>query len=144
MSERISIDAMALFTEECKKRGGNSVAHWFERNQADFEKVELLNLVQELLWSIATNNADKVLEDAAFELDEKYEFEYDEIFEGKPKKKFEVTFKEMSTQVVEIWAEDMDHAQAVANEMLDEIDMDKNPCDYDLFVDEIKEVFTEL
>lgn len=141
MSERISVDAMALFTEECKKRSGNSVAHWFERNQADFEKVELLNLVQELLWSIANGGTtNEILTNAAIELDEKYEDEYQLELDKKPKKKFEVTFKEMSTQVVEIWAEDLDHAQTVADEMLDDIDMDKNPCDYDLFVDEIKEV----
>ena len=57
--------------------------------------------------------------------------------------KYDVTFKEVTIKTVEIEADDLDHAQAIANEMLDDaygnIDFEKNPDDYDVFVDNISE-----
>ena len=56
---------------------------------------------------------------------------------------YDVTFKEITIKTVKIEADDMDHAQAIANEMLDDVygtvNLDKNPDYYDVFVDGIKE-----
>lgn len=141
MSERISIGAMQLFTETCRNKDAHEVVKWFERNWADFEKGQLYDIARQLLYTVVacTDEPDAHLLDVAVELDGIYEDEY-ELSTVNPKKKYEVTFKEMSTQVVEIWAEDLDDAQTIADEMLNDIDMDKNPCDYDFFVDDIKEV----
>lgn len=56
--------------------------------------------------------------------------------------KYKVTFKEVTAKTVEIEADNLDHAEAIANEMLDDIDetiqLYKNPDYYDVFVDEIR------
>lgn len=56
--------------------------------------------------------------------------------------KYKVTFKEVTAKIVEIEADNLDHAEAIANEMLDDIDETiqfyKNPDYYDVFVDEIR------
>lgn len=58
--------------------------------------------------------------------------------------KFAATFIEKTVKTIIIEAEDADEAQAVANECLDDIseyiDFEKNPNDYDVYCDEIKEV----
>lgn len=57
--------------------------------------------------------------------------------------KYNVTFKEVTEKIIEIEADDLDHAQTIANEMLDNaygnIDFEKNPDYYDVFVDKIRE-----
>lgn len=57
--------------------------------------------------------------------------------------KYNVTFKEVTEKIIEIEADDLDHAQTIANEMLDDvygnIDFEKNPDYYDVFVDKIRE-----
>ena len=57
--------------------------------------------------------------------------------------KYKVTFKEVTAKTVEIEADNLDHAQAIASEMLDDIygniNFEKNPDDYDVFVDNISE-----
>ena len=57
--------------------------------------------------------------------------------------KYDVTFKEVTIKTVEIEADNLDHAQAIANEMLDDvygnIDFEKNPDYYDVCVDNISE-----
>lgn len=144
MSERISIGAMQLFTEACNNKEPHEVVRWFERNVADFEKAQLYDITRQLLYTVVgcTDDPKEHLEDIALELDGIYEDEY-ELEKEAPKKKYAVTFKEMSTKTVEIWAEDLEDAQVQADKMMDdidEIDMDKNPDDYDFFVDDIKEV----
>lgn len=56
--------------------------------------------------------------------------------------KYKVTFKEVTAKIVEIEADNLNHAEAIANEMLDDIDETiqfyKNPDYYDVFVDEIR------
>lgn len=56
--------------------------------------------------------------------------------------KYKVTFKEVTAKIVEIEADNLDHAEAIANEMLDDVDetiqLYKNPDYYDVFVDEIR------
>ena len=57
--------------------------------------------------------------------------------------KYNVTFKEVTIKTIEIEADDLDHAQVIANEMLDDvyenINFEKNPDYYDVFVDNITE-----
>lgn len=57
--------------------------------------------------------------------------------------KYKVTFKEVTAKTVEIEADNLDHAETIANEMLDDvygsINFEKNPDDYDVFVDNISE-----
>lgn len=57
--------------------------------------------------------------------------------------KYNVTFKEVTIKTVEVEADNLDHAQAIANEMLDDvyenINFEKNPNYYDVFVDNISE-----
>ena len=141
MNERISIDAMQLFTETCRSKEAHEVVKWFERNWADFEKGQLYDIARQLLYTVVacTDDPDGHLVDVAVELNGIYEDDY-ELSQVNPKKKYEVTFKETTTQVVEIWAEDLDDAQTIANEMIDEIDFDKNPSDYEYFVDDVEEV----
>ena len=56
--------------------------------------------------------------------------------------KYKVTFKEETEKTVEIEADNLDHALAIAREMLDDVDgtiqFYKNPDYYDVFVDEIR------
>lgn len=56
--------------------------------------------------------------------------------------KYKVTFKEVTAKTVEIEADNLDHAEAIANEMLDDVDetiqLYKNPDYYDVFVDKIR------
>ena len=57
--------------------------------------------------------------------------------------RYDVTFKEVTIKTVEVEADNLDHAQAIANEMLDDvygnIEFGKNPDYYDVFVDNISE-----
>lgn len=57
--------------------------------------------------------------------------------------KYDVIFKEVTIKSVEVEANNLDSAQAIANEMLDDvygnIDFEKNPDYYDVFVDNISE-----
>ena len=57
--------------------------------------------------------------------------------------KYDVTFKEVTIKTVEIEADNLDNAQAIANEMLDDvygnINFEKNPDYYDVFVDNVRE-----
>ena len=57
--------------------------------------------------------------------------------------KYDVTFKEVTIKTVEVEADNLDHALTIANEMLDDvygnINFEKNPDDYDVFVDNISE-----
>ena len=57
--------------------------------------------------------------------------------------KYNVIFKEVTTKTVEIEADDLDNAQAIANEMLDDvygnINFEKDPDCYAVFVDNISE-----
>ena len=57
--------------------------------------------------------------------------------------RYDVTFKEVTIKTVEVEADNLDHAQAIANEMLDDvygnIEFEKNPDYYDVFVDNISE-----
>lgn len=57
--------------------------------------------------------------------------------------KYDVTFKEITIKTVKVEADDLDHVQAIANKMLDDvygnIDFGKNPDYYDVFVDKIRE-----
>jgi len=58
--------------------------------------------------------------------------------------KYSVTFVEKIVKTIIIEAEDADEAQVIANECLDDanesIDFEKNPNDYDVYCDEIKEI----
>lgn len=58
--------------------------------------------------------------------------------------KYAATFVEKTVKTIIIEAEDADEAQAIANECLDDvnesIDFEKNPNDYDVYCDEIKEM----
>lgn len=143
MSERISIDAMQLFTETCRNKEPHEVVQWFQRNAADFENGQLYDITRQLLYTVVgcMDDPKEHLEDIALELDEIYEDEY-ELSQVNPKKKFKATFKEETTQVVEIWAEDLEDAQKVADQMLydEDVDMDKNPSDYEFYVDKVEEV----
>jgi len=65
-------------------------------------------------------------------------------FDGKGSNmKYDVTFKEITIKTVKVEADNLDHAQAIANEMLDDvygnIEFEKNPDYYDVFVDNISE-----
>ena len=58
--------------------------------------------------------------------------------------KYAVTFIQKTKKTIIIEADDADEVQAIANECLDDvaksIDFEKNPDDYDVYCDEIKEV----
>lgn len=79
-AHKISISAMALFTEQCKTQEAHKVIKWFERNANDFQKEELAFLVRELLYAIKVDcpDPDEVLTDVALEIDEAYEEAYDQ------------------------------------------------------------------
>lgn len=57
--------------------------------------------------------------------------------------KYDVTFKEVTIKTIEVEADNLDHARATADEMLDDvygnIDFEKNPDYYDVFIDNISE-----
>ena len=82
---RISVGAMALLTEEMRHSDPHRVTRWFERNKADFQREELLQLCDELLIGISIcMNADEamdMLNNVAVELDETYEESYEEMQE---------------------------------------------------------------
>lgn len=55
--------------------------------------------------------------------------------------KYYVTFKEITKKTIGIEVDNQDHAQIIADEMLDniaEIDFEKNPDYYDVYVESIK------
>lgn len=76
---RTSIEAMALFTEQCKTQEAHKVIKWLERNANDFQKEELYNIARELLYAVVIDcdNPDEVLTDVAIEIDEAYEDAYE-------------------------------------------------------------------
>ena len=65
------------------------------------------------------------------------------FYERENNMKYDVTFKEVTIKTVKVEADNLDHAQAIANEMLDDIygniNFEKNPDGYDVFVDNISE-----
>ena len=77
---KTSIQAMALFTECCKRKGAVNTIRWFEANANDFQKEELVNIVRELLYGIKvdSDNPNEILSDIGVELDEMYEEAYDQ------------------------------------------------------------------
>lgn len=77
---KTSIQAMALFTEQCKTKTGHEVIKWFERNANDFQKAEFYNIARELLYAVVIDCDDSAsaLLDIAIELDEAYEEAYDQ------------------------------------------------------------------
>ncbi len=77
---KTSIQAMALFTKQCKIKKAHEVIRWFERNADDFQKEELAYLVRQLLYAVKIDcdNPDTVLFDLAAQADEDYEEAYDQ------------------------------------------------------------------
>ena len=77
---KTSIQAMALFTDCCKRKGVVNAIRWFEVNANDFQKEELVNIVRELLYGIKidSDNPDDIISDIGVELDDLYEEAYDQ------------------------------------------------------------------
>ena len=77
---KISIQAMALFTEQCRTKEAHEVIRWYERNANDFQKEELAYLVRQLLYAVKVDcdDPDTVLFDLAVQADEDYEEAYDQ------------------------------------------------------------------
>lgn len=71
-----SVGALALLTEEMKSDDPEKVMNKLTELENDLDKSELLNIIKELLWGIKVYSADCILEDAAIELDGKYDEEY--------------------------------------------------------------------
>ena len=77
---KTSIQAMALFTEQCRTKEAHEVIRWYERNADDFQKEELAYLVRQLLYAVKVDcdDPDTVLFDLAAQADEDYEEAYDQ------------------------------------------------------------------
>lgn len=77
---KTSIQAMALFTEQCRTKEVHEVIRWYERNAGDFQKEELAYLVRQLLYIVKVDcdDPDTVLFDLAAQADEDYEESYDQ------------------------------------------------------------------
>lgn len=77
---KTSIQAMALFTDCCKRKGVVNAIRWFEANADDFQKEELAYIVRQLLYAVKVDcdDPDTVLLDLATQADEDYEQAYDQ------------------------------------------------------------------
>ena len=77
---KTSIQAMALFTEQCRTKEAHEVIRWYERNADDFQKEELAYLVRQLLYIVKVDcdDPDTVLFDLAAQADEDYEEAYEQ------------------------------------------------------------------
>ena len=73
-----SVGALALLTEEMKSDNPEKVMNKLTELENDLDKSELLSIIKELLWGIKVYCANCILEDAAIELDEIYDEEYQE------------------------------------------------------------------
>ena len=74
----ISITAMALLTEKMKTDDVYKTQKWFHDNKNDFEKEELIAIIDELLHGIYVYGIIQLLEDVGYELDR----EYDDLYQN--------------------------------------------------------------
>lgn len=70
---KISIDATGMLTEYMRTDSADITQRWFRRNCNDFDREELVAILDEILSSMIVNRTEHVLEDAAIEIDDKYD-----------------------------------------------------------------------
>ena len=73
MGKYNSIKHVALLTQEMKKDDSKKVLDFFRKNKNEFEKEDLINIVDELLHGICEYKVKQILEDVGCEIDEKYD-----------------------------------------------------------------------
>ncbi len=73
MKNKISINAVALLTEQMKTDNADKTLQWFKRNRNDFNADDLANIVEEFLRGIQEDGVIQLLEDVGCELDETYD-----------------------------------------------------------------------